>query len=86
MCLFHIGVRELQKPDQRSTLSGFAIYSTLLSYLIGPPLVGLWIGKSLDAHFATAPLCLVIGLLLGLGAGLYGMIHFVRDFTGDEEK
>ncbi|MFC4402866.1 AtpZ/AtpI family protein [Gracilibacillus xinjiangensis] len=72
-------------PDRRKPYKGFAIYSSIVSQLVGAPLVGLLFGRWLDKEFSTTPLLLVIGLLLGLGAGLYGTIHFVRDLTGDNE-
>ncbi|SES11111.1 Putative F0F1-ATPase subunit Ca2+/Mg2+ transporter [Gracilibacillus ureilyticus] len=72
-------------PDRKKPYQGFAVYSRIISQLAGAPLVGLLIGRWLDKQFSTTPLLLVIGLLLGLGAGLYGTIHFVQDLTGDED-
>ncbi len=71
-------------PPKKSPYYGLAIYSMVLSQIVGGPLIGLFIGKATDNYFSTSPLFLVIGLLLGLGAGLYGTIHYVRDLTGDE--
>ncbi|KAB8126708.1 AtpZ/AtpI family protein [Gracilibacillus oryzae] len=71
-------------PERQKAYQGFAVYSRIVSQLVGAPLVGLLIGRWLDRQFTTTPLFLVIGLLLGLGAGIYGTIHLVRDLTGDE--
>ncbi|SFM16451.1 Putative F0F1-ATPase subunit Ca2+/Mg2+ transporter [Gracilibacillus orientalis] len=71
-------------PPKKSPYRGLAIYSAILSQIVGAPLIGLLIGKVMDKYLSTSPLLLVIGLLLGLGAGLYGTIHYVRDLTGDE--
>ncbi|WP_066188094.1 MULTISPECIES: AtpZ/AtpI family protein [Gracilibacillus] len=71
-------------PPKGKIYNGFAIYSAILSQLVGVPLLGLFTGKYLDNHLSTSPLFLIIGLLLGLGAGLYGTILYVRDVTGDE--
>ncbi|QGH36344.1 hypothetical protein GI584_20855 [Gracilibacillus salitolerans] len=71
-------------PPKKSPYHGLAVYSAILSQIVGAPLIGLLIGRSMDKYLSTTPLFLVIGLLLGLGAGLYGTIHYVRDLTGDE--
>ncbi|GAE92508.1 hypothetical protein JCM21714_1512 [Gracilibacillus boraciitolerans JCM 21714] len=56
----------------------------ILSQIVGGPLVGLFLGRLVDNYFFTTPLFLVIGLFLGIGAGLYGIIHYVTEITGDE--
>ncbi|MGN8646404.1 AtpZ/AtpI family protein [Gracilibacillus sp. HCP3S3_G5_1] len=71
-------------PPKKSPYHGLAVYSAVLSQIVGAPLIGLFIGRSVDKYLSTSPLFLVIGLLFGLGAGLYGTIHYVRDLTGDE--
>ncbi|WP_163580478.1 AtpZ/AtpI family protein [Gracilibacillus saliphilus] len=71
-------------PSKRSPYHGLAVYSAILSQLAGAPLIGLFIGRNIDKYLSTSPLFLVIGLFLGLGAGFYGTIHYVRDKTGDE--
>ncbi|WP_163539121.1 AtpZ/AtpI family protein [Gracilibacillus sp. YIM 98692] len=73
----------MSQPPQKNPFRGLAIGSTILSQLVGGPLVGIFLGKWLDQHLSTSPLCLVLGLLLGLGAGLYGTIHFIRKLTGE---
>ncbi|PWU66988.1 MULTISPECIES: AtpZ/AtpI family protein [Gracilibacillus] len=75
----------MTSPGSKRPLQGLAITSAILSQLAGGPLIGLWLGSWLDRYFTTKPLFLIIGLLLGLGAGLYGTIHYVREITGDEE-
>ncbi|UOQ87079.1 AtpZ/AtpI family protein [Gracilibacillus salinarum] len=71
-------------PPKKSTYYGLTVYSAILSQLVGAPLVGLFIGRFIDRHLSTSPLFLLIGLFIGLGAGLYGMFHYVRELTGDE--
>ncbi|SHM62229.1 AtpZ/AtpI family protein [Gracilibacillus kekensis] len=71
-------------PPKKSPYYGLAIYSAILSQIVGGPLIGLFIGKACDNYFSTSPLFLVIGLLLGLGAGFYGTFHYVRQLAGDE--
>jgi F0F1-type ATP synthase assembly protein I len=38
-----------------------------------------WLGYTADKHFHTAPLLLLIGLAIGLGAGFYGFWLKIRD-------
>ncbi|MGP4038892.1 AtpZ/AtpI family protein [Gracilibacillus sp. D59] len=71
-------------PPQKSPYHGLAIYSAILSQIVGGPLIGLFIGRTIDKYLSTSPLFLIIGLLLGIGAGLYGTIHYVRNLSGDE--
>lgn len=71
-------------PPRKNSFYGLAIGSAILSQIVGGPLIGLFIGRWVDNLLSTTPLFLVIGLLLGLGAGVYGTIHYVREITGDE--
>ncbi|CAM3311031.1 MULTISPECIES: AtpZ/AtpI family protein [Brevibacillus] len=41
---------------------------------------GVLLGKYLDGLFATNPLFLVVGLLLGLGVGVYSVYRIVRGY------
>ncbi|WP_101843272.1 AtpZ/AtpI family protein [Halobacillus sp. Marseille-P3879] len=61
-----------------------ALTSAIVSQLAGGPLVGVFLGKWVDNQFSTSPLFLILGLLIGLGAGTYGTIHLVRAYTGDD--
>ncbi|RPF54105.1 putative F0F1-ATPase subunit (Ca2+/Mg2+ transporter) [Aquisalibacillus elongatus] len=65
-------------------LQGMAITASILSYLSGSTIVGVLAGRWLDGYFDTSPLFLIIGLLLGLASGVYGMILLVKKFLGDE--
>lgn len=40
-------------------------------------LIGLFIGLYIDHRFHTAPIATLIGLLLGLAAGVYGVYRLV---------
>ena len=71
-------------PSKKNSFYGLAIGSAILSQIVGGPLIGLFLGKWLDKFASTSPLFLIIGLLLGLGAGFYGTIHYVREVTGED--
>jgi ATP synthase protein I len=61
-----------------------AIYTAILSQLVGSILIGIFLGLWLDKEMDTAPLFLIIGLFLGLGTGVYAMMRLVRHFdSGD---
>ncbi|MGC4377370.1 AtpZ/AtpI family protein [Fictibacillus sp. Mic-4] len=63
-----------------------ALMSGILSQLVGSILIGIFAGKWLDGKIGTSPLFLIIGLLLGLFAGVYGMIRLLSKFSGEEQK
>ncbi|HWO98607.1 MAG TPA: AtpZ/AtpI family protein [Bacillus sp. (in: firmicutes)] len=71
-----------RKP--RHPLQAMALMSMILSQLVGSILIGLFFGKWLDAQAGTEPLFLVLGLLIGLGTGVYAMIRSVRQFFSGE--
>lgn len=70
--------------DKRRPFQAMALMSAILSYLVGPTLVGLFGGRWLDGKIGTEPLFLIIGLLLGLAAGVYGVLYAVRQFFSGE--
>lgn len=58
--------------------------SAILSQLVGSILIGIFVGREIDDHFETEPLFLIIGLFLGLAAGVYAMIRLVQHFFSGE--
>ncbi|MFZ4452989.1 AtpZ/AtpI family protein [Salibacterium aidingense] len=71
------------KPFQSAALT-----SAVLSYLVGPLLIGVFGGRWLDDQWGTAPLFMVIGLLAGLGGGVYGLVRLLNRYlgNGDDQK
>ncbi|TFB19300.1 hypothetical protein E3U55_11080 [Filobacillus milosensis] len=61
-----------------------AITASILSYLSGSTIVGVLFGRWLDGYLNTSPIFLIIGLLLGLATGVYGMIVLVNKYLGDD--
>jgi ATP synthase protein I len=72
------------RDEKRHPFKAMALMSGILSQLAGSALVGLFGGKWIDGYFQTFPLFMVIGLLTGIAAGIYGTILLVNKFFGEE--
>jgi ATP synthase protein I len=72
------------RQKDRNPFQSMAITSAILSQLVGSVLVGIFAGRWLDSKTGTEPLFLIIGLLLGLAAGIYAMIKLVKHFFSGE--
>ncbi|MGD6842260.1 AtpZ/AtpI family protein [Bacillus infantis] len=72
------------RRKDRHPFQAMALMSAILSQLVGSVLIGIFLGRWLDDVIGTEPLFLILGLLIGLAAGIYAMLHLVRRFfTGD---
>ena len=72
------------KQKNRHPLQAFGLMSAIVSQLVGSVLVGIFAGRWLDGKAGTEPLFLILGLLLGLGAGVYAMLRLIQQFfSGD---
>ncbi len=72
-------MRQIRRP-----LQAIALYSAILSQLVGSILIGVYTGMWLDSKIGTTPLFLVLCLFIGLGAGVTAMILSVRKYdSGD---
>ncbi|WP_033542495.1 AtpZ/AtpI family protein [Planococcus sp. CAU13] len=70
---------------KKSPLQAMALYSAILSQLVGSTLIGVFTGMWLDGKFGTAPLFLVICLFAGISAGVWAMLQTVQKFeSGDK--
>ncbi|MFX3624431.1 MAG: AtpZ/AtpI family protein [Ectobacillus sp.] len=67
--------------NQRNPMKAYVLMTGILSQLVGSILVGIFLGKWIDGKLDTFPLFLIIGLLLGLAAGIYGMIKLIQQFN-----
>jgi ATP synthase protein I len=73
------------RNENRNPLKAYALMSAILSSLVGSILIGIFAGRWLDKQFSTEPIFLIIGLLLGLGAGVYSTLLSIRYFySGDK--
>lgn len=70
--------------NDRHPFKAMALMSAILSQLVGSVLIGIFSGRWLDRLLGTEPLFLIIGLLLGLAAGVYAMLRLVQHFFAGE--
>ncbi|WP_416828097.1 AtpZ/AtpI family protein [Ectobacillus polymachus] len=76
---------ERLQGKNKNPMKAYALMTGVLSSLVGPILVGIFGGKWMDSYFGTLPLFLIIGLLLGMTAGVYAMTRLIQQFyAGDE--
>jgi ATP synthase protein I len=71
------------KRKQSRPYKAMALMSAITAQLVGSILFGIFTGRWLDQQFTTEPLFLIIGLLLGLGTGIYAMLRLIQQFSGD---
>jgi ATP synthase protein I len=74
----------IMKQNNRHPLQSMALMSAILSQLVGSVLVGIFGGRWLDGQFGTEPLFLIIGLLVGLAAGVYAMLKLIQHYFSGE--
>jgi ATP synthase protein I len=70
--------------NNRHPLHAMALMTAILSQLVGSVLVGIFLGKWIDHAVGTFPLFLIIGLLLGLAAGVYSMLRLITHYFSGE--
>ncbi|GIO26857.1 AtpZ/AtpI family protein [Ornithinibacillus bavariensis] len=64
------------KPQKAIVLA-----SAVSANLAGGTILGIFSGIYLDKLVSSKPIFTIIGLLLGLAAGIYGMVATVKKFT-----
>lgn len=72
------------KQNNRHPFQAMALMSAILSQLVGSILIGIFAGRWLDRQIGTEPLFLIIGLLLGLAAGIYTLTRLIQHFFSGE--
>jgi ATP synthase protein I len=62
--------------------------SAVSANLAGGAILGVFLGSWIDKLLPTKPIFIIIGLLIGLAVGIYGMMTTVRKFTetGDNKE
>ncbi len=69
----------------KSPLQAMALYSAILSQLVGSVLIGVFTGMWLDERIGTAPFFMIICLVIGITAGVWAMLQTIRKFeSGDK--
>lgn len=64
-------------PANRKLFSSMGLVTGLGLSAVGSLLVGVLLGLFLDGMLHTAPLFLIIGILLGIGAAMLGVYRMV---------
>ena len=72
------------RQNNRNPFQAMALMSAILSQLVGSIIIGIFSGRWLDRRWDTEPIFLIIGLFIGLAAGIYSMLLSIRHFySGD---
>lgn len=74
-----------RSPESRGFGAGYAIVGAGLQFAVAI-LFFLWIGRLVDRWLGTRPLFLLIGVLVGLGAGMYVFIRRVSAASGAPKR
>ncbi|MFC4766507.1 AtpZ/AtpI family protein [Effusibacillus consociatus] len=70
-----------KKPDKNENpYRAIGLVSAIGTDLALCVLGGVYLGKWIDGEFGTTPIFLMIGLLVGLGVGIYSMMLLIKKF------
>lgn len=69
-----------QKPGSPGVLQAIAVTGMIGAELAITVTAGFYGGRFLDGQFNTAPWLMVTGILLGVAAGVWGIINIVKRF------
>lgn len=73
---------EDQKPKTSGVLQAMAVTTMIGAEMAITITLGFYGGRLLDRHFGTDPWIMVAGILLGVAAGIWGIINIVKRFFG----
>jgi ATP synthase protein I len=68
-----------QRPSRRGDLAAFALLGQVGLLIAGGAALGAAIGLFIDHQLGSSPIATIIGLLLGLAAGIYGVYRLVSN-------
>lgn len=71
---------ENNKPQGSGFLKAMAVTSMIGTEMAITVTAGYFIGKRLDNAFDTEPWIMIASLLLGVAAGIWGIINIVKRF------
>ena len=70
---------------KRNLWHSSVLVSAILSSIVGSIVGGVLLGYWLDEQFDTTPIFVLIGLLMGISTGFYGVVRAVKPFLGDDD-
>ncbi|AQS60382.1 AtpZ/AtpI family protein [Desulforamulus ferrireducens] len=76
----------MTKNSKGSPLRAFALASTIGVEIAIATVVGFQVGQWLDSKFHTDPWLMLAGLLLGMAAGMWGVIHTLETFRQKDRE
>jgi F0F1-type ATP synthase assembly protein I len=65
------------KPPDYRDYNAFALLGQVGLYIAGGALLGVFVGHLIDSWLHTTPVATMIGLLLGLAVGIYGVFRLI---------
>lgn len=71
-----------QKPKTSGIFQAMAVTTMIGAEMAITVTLGFYGGRFLDEQFDTAPWLMVTGILLGVAAGIWGIINIVKRFWG----
>lgn len=75
---------EEQKPKNSGFLQAMAVTTMIGAEMAITVTLGFYGGRLLDKQFDTAPWIMVAGILLGVAAGIWGIITTLQRFWKDK--
>jgi ATP synthase protein I len=75
-----------KRTPQTQLVRAMALMSSIISYLVGPILVGVFGGRWLDSYFQTSPTFMLIGVFIGMATGVYGLFRLLGEFLGEDDS
>ena len=72
--------KEIKKQGQMGVFQALALTTTIGIELAIAVVLGYYGGKYLDGRFATGPLLLLAGVLVGLAAGVAGVFKTLQGY------
>lgn len=72
------------KNDKNSSpLRAIALVGTIGAEMAVSVIAGYWIGAKLDQWLQTTPWLMLVGVMVGLAVGIYGITLLIKQFFGD---
>lgn len=72
-----------KRNPQEKVWRGFALVGFVGIDLSFTTFGGFWLGRALDRWLHSDPTFLIIGVLVGLGAGIYLITRMIKLFIGE---